>query len=42
MSLIANTALFLGADSFYRENVVTNCTEPFNGGNAIGTENGGD
>jgi hypothetical protein len=34
--------LFLGADSFYRENAVTNCTEPFNGGNAIGTENGGD
>ena len=34
--------LALGKNSFYRENVVTNCTVPFTGGNAIGTENGGD
>ena len=32
----------VGRNSFYQGNVVTNCTVPFTGGNAIGTENGGD
>lgn len=41
---IANSTygLAVGRNSFYQGNVVTNCTVPFTGGNAIGTENGGD
>ena len=41
---IANSTygLTVGRNSFYQGNVVTNCTVPFTGGNAIGTENGGD
>jgi nitrous oxidase accessory protein NosD len=33
--------LELFTNDYYQGNVVTNCTTPFTGGNAIGTENGG-
>ncbi len=41
---VANSSygLALSSNDFYQGNVVTNCTVPFTGGNAIGTENGGD
>jgi hypothetical protein len=40
---VANSGygLALSRNDFYQGNVVTNCTVPFTGGNAIGTENGG-
>ena len=33
--------LGLGSNDYYQGNIVTNCTTPFSGGNAVGTENGG-
>jgi hypothetical protein len=41
---VANSGYGLGLSSndWYQGNVVTNCKVPFIGGNAIGTENGGD
>jgi parallel beta-helix repeat protein len=41
---IANTnyGLLLGNSVYYQGNVVTNCTTPFQGGHAVGGENGGD
>lgn len=40
---VANSGygLALSNNDFYQGNVVTNCQVPFTGGNAIGTENGG-
>jgi len=40
---IANSAvgLNLSTSDYYQGNIATNCTTPFSGGNAIGTENGG-
>jgi hypothetical protein len=41
---IANSGfgLDLSPNDWYQGNVVTNCKSPFTGGNAVGTENGGD
>jgi nitrous oxidase accessory protein NosD len=40
---VANSeyGLLLTSNDFYQDNVVTNCRVPFEGGKAIGTENGG-
>ena len=37
-----NYGLLLGNAVYYQGNVVTNCTTPFQGGHAVGGENGGD